>query len=128
MEKVVWEESLHDEIKGLGAEWTWVREEEDSWRIAEGEGLVLDTLHGGIWNDSMKPAKNILIREWPISWYEEKPLAVEVRVRVSTICWGEQAGLVLYNADDDWVKLVIEGSVGSLLIFSSSFWRYCLVT
>jgi hypothetical protein len=118
METTVFQKQFHDPSDGLGDGWTWVREEENSWRIDEGEGLLLPTLPGGIWNSEMEPAMNILTMEWPASSYDgvssSNPLAVEVRVRVNARSWGEQAGLVLYNADDDWVKLVVEGMVSFL--------------
>ncbi len=118
METVVAQYGFQDESVGLGDGWEWVRENKGSWRILQNEGLAIHLLPGGIWNDEMQPAKNILAREWLSSAYDggssehpKNPLAVEVRVRIRTQNWGEQAGVLLYNADDDWIKLVVECTV-----------------
>ncbi len=129
METRVFQKQFHDPSDGLRDGWTWVREEENSWRIDDGEGLLLPTLPGGIWNSEMKPAMNILTMEWPSSSYDgvssRSPLAVEIRVRVNARCWGEQAGLVLYNADDDWVKLVVEGMVWFYIVTMPKMFTKC---
>ena len=82
--------------------WSWVRERPGGWGLVQG-GLHLRTDPGTIWggdNDGV----NLLLRDLPAG----EAWCVQVSVDHGGQQHPEQAGLVLYGGDDDWVKLVME--------------------
>jgi regulation of enolase protein 1 (concanavalin A-like superfamily) len=87
----------------LASGWSWVREARDAWRIDAGK-LRLHTLSGTLWGGE-NTARNLLLRAvpgWAVDW------SAEVTVSSHPQMDGEQAGLIYYAGDDDYVKLVKE--------------------
>ncbi len=83
--------------------WSWVHEEVGAWKFDPG-GLAIRALPGTLWG-SKNDGLNQLVRPAP-----EGGLAVEVTVRMDSENpprW-EQAGLLWYVDDDNFVKLVKE--------------------
>jgi regulation of enolase protein 1 (concanavalin A-like superfamily) len=81
--------------------WSWVRERSVNWRIAEGE-LQIRTRPGSLMEDSNN-AENLLIR--PLSnTFNGFSAIVSCELAVPY----EQAGLLWYYDDDNYIKLVKE--------------------
>lgn len=87
----------------LAQGWTWVREEPSAWRIANG-ALSIHTLSGTLWG-ATNNVKNLLLRPAPTN---RNNWAVEVTVSSHPGLDGEQAGLLYYVDDDNYIKLVKE--------------------
>jgi regulation of enolase protein 1 (concanavalin A-like superfamily) len=86
----------------IGKGWSWVREQADAWKAGE-NGLTMRTLPGALWGET-NTARNLLLRPAP----EEGDFAAEVTVSIRGALDGEQAGLLWYGDDDDYIKLVNE--------------------
>src|SRR5215212_1009682 len=85
----------------------WVREDREHWRI-EQEKLEILCQAGTLWlkkND----AKNLLVRPWPA---DAANADVTLTVHFAPENGGEQAGMMLYFDDDNYVKLVRESLQG----------------
>src|SRR5581483_2733348 len=94
----------------LNAGWKWVREQTDAWK-ADDKGLALKTLPGTLWATT-NTAKNLLLRAAP----EKADFATEVNVSIQPALDGEQAGLIWYAGDGDYIKLVKEFKGQSFLL------------
>jgi regulation of enolase protein 1 (concanavalin A-like superfamily) len=81
--------------------WSWVREKSSDWRIVDGE-LHICTRPGSLMEDSNN-AENLLIR--PLS---ETVKGIATRVSCEPVVPYEQAGLLWYYDDDNYIKLVKE--------------------
>ena len=88
--------------------WTWIRESPEN-RKTDG-GLCIRLEPGGLMGGA-KDARNILIRPLPA---EARSVAVNVETHHASQF--EQAGLILYGDDDNYVKLVREFVDGSTWI------------
>jgi regulation of enolase protein 1 (concanavalin A-like superfamily) len=100
-EKTLFAEAFTDK---LADGWTWVREDPKGWKLDKGT-LVVRTSKGGLWqkeNDS----GNILLRTPPK--VQDGKLAVEVLVDIEPTNLFENAGLIWYSDDDNYVILVKE--------------------
>ncbi len=93
--------------KKLEDSWEWVHEEPSAWKIGTGV-LHLRTLPGSLWAD-MNNAHNFLLR--PVT---EFPTGLTTRVTVKNypVEMGEQAGLIWYHDDDNYLKFVKESLEG----------------
>ena len=89
--------------EGLAAGWSWVREDKNDWRVADGS-LQVRATPGNLW-EGQNTARNLLLREPP---KDVKAFTAEVTVAHTPIAFGEQAGLLWYRDDDNYVKLVKE--------------------
>ncbi len=90
------------------APWEWVRSDASGVRINEGS-LELRAMPGTLWG---KPnnARNQLVRPSPLPAGE--PLTVEVTLTFAPETQAEQAGLMLYFDDGNYIKVVREGLEG----------------
>jgi len=98
--------SLGDELHSAGfeselVEWRWVRPKASGYRIA-GASLELRSSPGTLWG-GQNSLGNIALRATPSPVF-----TVEVTVDGEVSQHAEQAGLVLYSGDDDYLKLVRE--------------------
>lgn len=97
--------SLSDEFNGtMGPQWSWVREPDASTYSFSDESFNFDTQAADLFEDS--DSASILSEAAPKGNY-----IVETRVRLNVPAEGccfnyVQAGLVIYNDDDNYVKLV----------------------
>ncbi|MEA2708464.1 MAG: hypothetical protein QOF78_1065 [Phycisphaerales bacterium] len=89
--------------------WAWVREDRDNWRVEE-KKLQIRAQRGTLWKER-NDAKNLLVRPWPAAEAGEHSL-ISVTVRFAPEQGGEQAGIMFYFGDDDYVKLVRESLEG----------------
>ena len=95
----------------LEADWSWVREAAEAWCVKEGT-LHVQTLPGTLWGER-NDARNILVRPPQTA---AEGLISEVSVYNQPVLQGEQAGLIWYVDDANYVKLVKESLEGSVWI------------
>jgi regulation of enolase protein 1 (concanavalin A-like superfamily) len=98
--KVLFEESFAGK---LNPDWIWVHEQSEAWKVADGV-LYMQTLPGTLWGDANN-AYNFLLRS-----VDEMPNGLISKVTVTSYprLMGEQAGLIWYLDDDNYIKLVKE--------------------
>ena len=99
-DNILFEDRLENDLK---PGWSWVREESAGHRIG-GRGLDLRVLSGTLWAET-NTAKNLLLRRLP---ERTGGVSVEVTLTSSPQIDGEQAGLILYRNDRNYIKLVKE--------------------
>src|SRR5947207_15633647 len=96
---------IHDALdQPPAAPWQWLREDRGNWRI-EDKHLQIAAQRGTLWTNKRNDAKNILLRPWPA---DVKDADITVTIRFAPEQGGEQAGVMLYFGDDDYVKIVRE--------------------
>ena len=97
------DEPFRDVLKGG---WEWVRGDDKAWRIADGQ-LWVRPATGTLW-ETDNTGRNLLVRDAP----DDDSYAVELTVTGATGARDpglyEQAGLVWYGDDDNYVKLLRE--------------------
>lgn len=81
--------------------WNWLREDTNDW-IVHRDGLHIRALPGTLWG-KQNNARNLLLRPAPAGDF-----AAEVTVDNAPGVPSEQAGLLLYGDDDNYIKLVKE--------------------
>jgi alpha-glucuronidase len=97
--------------ESLDRDWEWVREDASEWQWRDGV-LWLRTQPGGVWGGG-EPAKNVLVSKSEI----EGKGNVEALVGLDDpIRKWEQAGLLVYADDDNFVKLIVEFIDDSLYV------------
>lgn len=104
--KVLFEESFDGKLQ---RGWEWVREDKDEWRIREG-ALEVHSQFGRIWGGN--DAKNILL----FRGVKPKNVAACVGVAHEPKEKWEQAGLLWYVDDDNFVKLISEQIDGKMYV------------
>ena len=94
-------------IGQLDHDWIWVHEQSTAWKVADGV-LHLRTLPGTLWGEANN-AHNFLLRT-----VDEMSNGLASRVTVTSHprLMGEQAGLIWYLDDDNYIKLVKESLDG----------------
>jgi regulation of enolase protein 1 (concanavalin A-like superfamily) len=101
---------LKESFEGkLQAGYEWVREDKNEWRIEDGK-LVVRSQSGGVWGHNN--AKNVLL-------YKALPaqdMAARVLVAHEPKEKYEQAGILWYIDDDNFVKLISEQIGGKMYI------------
>ena len=90
--------------------WEWVREDKDNWRVEDGK-LQIKAQRGTLWKADRNDAKNLLVRPWPAAEAGEDSFIAGTG-RFAPEQGGEQAGVMFYFGDDDYVKLVRESLEG----------------
>ncbi len=94
--------AVSDEFKTLGKQWSWVRENSDAWSIDENPGsLTLTTTEGDLVGPANKLG-NVLLQSANTDW------TIDTKLTVSDIPGrpAQNAGIVAYQDDDNFVKLV----------------------
>jgi alpha-glucuronidase len=98
-----WPATFEESFKSMPAgEWTWVRERPDA-RRSTPAGLDLQVLSGTLWAKDNSGA-NLLVRPLPST----VAISTEVTLTNEPALLNEQAGLIWYAGDDDYIKLVKE--------------------
>jgi len=92
--------------------WEWVRHEPAGARIKNG-ALELQAMSGSLWGKH-NVARNLLVRPSPFPAGE--PFAIEVRLNFAPRSQAEQAGLMIYFDDANYVKVVREWLDGQRFI------------
>jgi regulation of enolase protein 1 (concanavalin A-like superfamily) len=83
--------------------WAWVREDKADWETRDG-ALRIRATPGNLW-EAENTARNLLLRPRP---KEAGAFAAEVTVTHAPVTFAEQAGLLWYTDDDNYVKLMKE--------------------
>jgi regulation of enolase protein 1 (concanavalin A-like superfamily) len=97
---VAFEERFKSE---LSPGWSWVREDRSDWKLADGT-LQVRMTPGNLWEKD-NTARNLLLRA---AAGGANPFTAEVTVSHTPAAFGEQAGLLWYRDDDNYIKLVKE--------------------
>ena len=99
--------SVSDEFKNgtLGSEWSWVREEASHWSLSKKPGSLVIIGAAGDITSKNNNAENILLQSANTDW------TIESKFVSSKIPSGaENAGILAYQDDDNFVKLVYRAS------------------
>lgn len=95
--------SFTDDFRGgLESGWEWIRELPSEWKTTS-EGLEVLSNGGHLYKHRPNPSPNILVRKIDPNGLVD----ISVNAKVTTGS-GVQGGLILYNDDDNYIKLVIE--------------------
>lgn len=97
-----------------GKGYAWIRADAAASKVEKG-ALLLKSLPGTIW-EKTATQKNLLVRELPAWKPEEGSIAAEVTVANAPAVDDEQAGLMLYLDDDNYLKLCRERVKGKMQI------------
>src|SRR5688572_16285049 len=89
-----------------GKGYSWIRADAAASKVEKG-ALLLKPLPGTIW-EKTATQKNLLVRDLPAWKAEEGSIAAQVTVTNVMGVDGEQAGLMLYADDDNYLKLCRE--------------------
>lgn len=103
------EDSFSD---GLASGWEWINEDPTGWNAGDG-ALVVRADPGGLGNNNYT---NLIVRDAPAV-----PFAIEVTVDFSPVERFEQAGLVIYEDDDNYIKYQRENASGSPIGLTLTF-------
>ena len=87
-----------DFSSGLDDGWNFVREDKSQWRLKDG-AVELLAQPSNIWGRKNNKTKNFLLRPFP-----GKGFSVEVTVEFNPKKEYEQAGLMIYLDDDNYIK------------------------
>ena len=92
----------------LGSQWKWVRENSDLWSLTERPGTIVLTSAKGDIVQAGNDAQNILLQDANADWTVDTKLTC-----LSTpAAPAQNAGLVAYQDDDNFVKLVYGAGMG----------------
>ncbi len=100
-EKPLFTEPFKDK---LADGWSWVREDPKGWRLDKGT-LIIRTFPGGLWAKDNNGG-NLLLRTPPK--VTEGKLVIEVQVDIEPTSQYENAGLIWYCDDDNYIIMVKE--------------------
>ena len=110
--------SVSDDFKSseLGNQWSWVRENKDNWNLTDKSGYLTVTSGKGDIAGSENDAENILLQSANTDW------TVESKLTVSRMPSGfnQQGGILAYQDDDNYVKLVYKSNPRSFRNTGSS--------
>jgi regulation of enolase protein 1 (concanavalin A-like superfamily) len=98
--KVIFQEQFKNSMK---AGWSWIRPETNAYKISS-KGLLMKSLDGNIWGPQTS-GRNFLLRTLPPL---EEGMSTEVKVQATPGNGFEQAGLIWYDSDKNYIKLVVE--------------------
>jgi regulation of enolase protein 1 (concanavalin A-like superfamily) len=95
---------FHEPFKeNLSPGWSWLREDKPDWKLADG-ALHIRLTPGNLWADE-NTAHNLLLRDPP---RDARSFTAEVTLSLAPAAFGEQAGLLWYRDDDNYLKLTKE--------------------
>ncbi len=102
--------SVSDEFNSgtLGKQWSWLRENPSNWSLSKKSGSMLITSEKGDIVSSDNDAKNILLQNANTDWTIESKMVCSRKPSGAS----QNAGIIAYQDDDNFVKLVYIGSSG----------------
>lgn len=102
--------SVDDEFNSLtlGPQWNWIREDEKFWSLSKQPGSLVLVSDSGAIAEKNNNARNILLQSANTDWIIESKIVCSRRPSGFT----ENAGIVAYQDDDNFVKLVYRPSFG----------------
>ncbi|MEZ5069451.1 MAG: glycoside hydrolase family 3 C-terminal domain-containing protein [Bacteroidales bacterium] len=90
----------------LGAQWSWVRESPDRWSLDPARGTLRIAGEEGEISGEANSARNLLLQSANTDWTVQTSLTLSRQPAKV----GQQAGLVAYQDDDNFVKLVLQSA------------------
>lgn len=102
--------SVNDEFDGnsMGTQWKWVREEKTNWSLTKQAGSLVLVSDSGDIAESNNNARNMLLQSANTDWTIKTKIVCSRRPSGFT----ENAGIVAYQDDDNFVKLAYRPSFG----------------
>ena len=102
--------SLNDEFNNsmLGKQWSWIRENPTNWSLSKKPGSLVITSEKGDINESNNDARNILLQSANTDWTIESKIVCSRK----PAGFSENAGILAYQDNDNFVKLVYRASFG----------------
>lgn len=93
-----------DEFKSstLGTQWNWVRENQEDWSLEKSPGELVITGSEGAIKGTLNNAENILLQSANSNWTIESEVVFSQPLSKP----GQQGGILSYQDDDNYVKLV----------------------
>ena len=93
-----------DEFKNstLGNQWKWVRENQENWSLEKSPGELVITGNEGAISGTSNNAENILLQSANSNWTIETEVVFSQPLSKP----GQQGGIMSYQDDDNYVKLV----------------------
>lgn len=103
-------ESKSDEFnaKNIGKQWEIVRENESNWSLSKQSGSLLIVAEKGDIAETNENAKNLILQSANTDWTIETKLDISRKPSGLT----ENTGIIAYQDDDNFVKLVYGGTFG----------------
>lgn len=102
--------SISDEfnINSIGNQWSWIRENTDNWSLSkQSRSMVMISAEGDIVGESNN-AENIILQSANTDWTIETKLVCSRKPSG----FSQNAGIVAYQDDDNFVKLTYRASFG----------------
>ncbi|MBN2425320.1 MAG: glycoside hydrolase family 3 C-terminal domain-containing protein, partial [Calditrichaceae bacterium] len=103
-------ESIDEEFNhsALGKPWRWVRENSEDWSLSKKAGTLTITAKGGDIKEQNNNAENILLQSANTDWVIESKVVFSRKPSG----FSQHGGLIAYQDDDNYVKLVYGAGVG----------------
>jgi Beta xylosidase C-terminal Concanavalin A-like domain len=92
----------------LGSQWSWVNEDAANWSLTSDPGTLTITGQPGQFYETLHSGQDVLLENAPAGNF-----GVQTRVALDPTQNYQQAGLVLWQNDDTWMKLVAESNSGN---------------
>jgi arabinan endo-1,5-alpha-L-arabinosidase len=92
----------------LGSQWSWVNEDPGNWSLTSDPGTLTIDGQAGQFYQTEHSGQNVLLEKAPPGNF-----IAETRVALDPTENYQQAGLVLWQDDDTWMKLVAESNSGT---------------
>jgi beta-glucosidase len=107
--------SLSDEFNNtsIGGQWSWIRENRNNWSLTNSTGSLSITSKPGDVRGSSNNAENIFLQNANTDW------TIESKVKFSRLPSKsrQQGGIIAYQDDDNFVKLVCDYNSGDQVCF-----------
>jgi beta-glucosidase len=100
----------------VGPQWSWVRENPATHSLTSSPGSLVITPETGDLIGSTNTARNLLVQPALGDWTIQSKLVFNIAPHVNT----QQAGIVAYSGDDDYLKLDWEFSGGAARLSETS--------
>ena len=100
----------------LGPQWSWLREDPATHSLSSSPGSLVITPEVGDLTATTNTARNLLLQPALGDWTIQSKLVFNAAPHVST----QQAGIVAYSGDDDYLKLDWEFSGGAARLSETS--------
>jgi beta-glucosidase len=101
--------SVNDEFNGStpGKQWSWIRENPANWSLSKKPGSLVITSAAGDIVESNNNAENLLLQSANTDWSIESKIVCSRK----PAGFAENAGILAYQDDDNFVKLVYRASM-----------------
>jgi arabinan endo-1,5-alpha-L-arabinosidase len=93
---------------GLGTQWSWVNEDAANWSLTSDPGTLTIDGQDGQFYETDHTGQNVLLEQAPSGDF-----IAETKVALDPTESYQQAGLVLWQDDDTWLRLTAESNSGS---------------